>query len=228
MIQEIALNLLVPHPENCNHMDGETLEKLKRHIESAGRYEPLTVRPHPLDEGKFQVLNGHNRLRVLRKIGQGKALCAVWKVDDAQTRLYLATLNRLAGKEVPERRAILIERLLESYEVDDLSKLLPDSKKEMEDLEKLIRKEMESLPTFDPLEEPELQIPVILNFMLDEPEASEVNQALDRVIKMAHQNLSRSQALVLLSRFYLRADPGQCLFWGDSELKRWPQSQEKG
>ena len=185
-------------------MDEETLAKLRRHIERTGRYEPLTVRPHPSEEGKFQVLNGHNRLRVLREIGHESALCTVWNVDDDQTRLYLATLNRLAGKDVPERRTILLENLLESYEVDELTKLLPDSKKEMEELEQLIRKEIEALPALDLPDQPELQIPVILNFMLDESEAREVNQALDMAIKVADENLSRSQALLELSRCYLK------------------------
>lgn len=88
-------------------------------------------------------------------------------------------------------------------------------------------KEMESLPAFNPLDEPELQIPVILNFMLDEPEAGEVNQALDRVIKMANQNLSRSQALVQLTRFYLRAGPGQRLVPGNSLQLEWADSQAR-
>ena len=64
-IQEIPVELLVEHPENSNFMNAETAQKLRRHIERTGRYEPLTVRPHPYEEGKFQVINGHNRLRVL-------------------------------------------------------------------------------------------------------------------------------------------------------------------
>src|SRR3990172_4622860 len=66
-LYEIALENLVPHPENSNHMSAETLRKLRRHIERTGRYEPLTVRPHPHDRGKFEALNGHVLLRRLRR-----------------------------------------------------------------------------------------------------------------------------------------------------------------
>ena len=104
VLNEIAVESLVRHPENSNHMSAETLGKLRRHIERTGRYEPLTVRPHPREAGKFEVLNGHNRLRVLRAIGHKSARCVVWDVDDDQARLYLATLNRLAGSDIPERR----------------------------------------------------------------------------------------------------------------------------
>jgi len=76
-IQEISIELLVEHPENSNFMNAEMAKKLKRHIERTGRYEPLTVRPHPGEEGKFQVINGHNRLRVLRTLDYHTALCVV-------------------------------------------------------------------------------------------------------------------------------------------------------
>ena len=104
MIQEIDTSLLLPHPENSNHMDADTMRKLRRHIERTGKYEPLAVRPHPSEEGKFQVINGHNRLRVLRAIGHRKAACVVWDVNDAQARLYLATLNRLSGEDTSQGR----------------------------------------------------------------------------------------------------------------------------
>ena len=68
MPRAIPLDLLVPHPENSNFMKEEVLRKLRRHIERTGRYEPLMVRPHPSEENKFQVVNGHNRLRVLRAL----------------------------------------------------------------------------------------------------------------------------------------------------------------
>ena len=58
-IQEIQIELLLEHPENSNFMNAETARKLRHHVERTGRYEPLTVRPHPYEEGKFQVINGH-------------------------------------------------------------------------------------------------------------------------------------------------------------------------
>jgi hypothetical protein len=45
-MQEIAVALLVPHPSNSNYMDANTTDKLRRHIECTGNYEPLAVRTH--------------------------------------------------------------------------------------------------------------------------------------------------------------------------------------
>jgi hypothetical protein len=200
-IQEIPTELLVEHPENSNFMDAETARKLRRHIECTGRYEPLTVRPHPSEEGKFQVVNGHNRLRVLRGLNYRTAYCVVWNLDDDQTRLYLATLNCLSGNEIPERRTALLDNLLQTFDLDELTALLPDDKKQIEELKRL-----SSLEPYEIIMrtsgEGKLAIPIILTFMVEESEAKEVNLALDLILK-TEEEISRSQALACLARFYL-------------------------
>ncbi|MBN1191585.1 MAG: ParB N-terminal domain-containing protein [Dehalococcoidales bacterium] len=201
-IQEIPVELLLEHPENSNFMSAGTAQKLRRHIEQTGRYEPLTVRPHPSGEGKFQVINGHNRLRVLRTLKFEKANCDVWNLNDQQARLYLATLNRLSGKDVPERRAALLDNLFQSFDIDELTLLLPDDKKQIEQLERLAHLEFEQL-TNQRINVEEIRVPVMLSFTLAELEAKELNLALDLVINKEKANLSRSQALVRLARYYL-------------------------
>ena len=201
-IQHISTELLCEHPENTNFMNAKTAQKLRRHIEQTRRYEPLTVRPHPNGEGKFQVINGHNRLRVLRALKINPINCIVWNLNDQQTRLYLATLNRLSGKEIPERRAVLLDNLLQSFKFNDLISLLPDDKKQLEQLEKLAHLEPCEIKEKIVAGE-ELRVPVMIDFILDEAEAKEVNLALDLIINRAKVGLSRSQALAQLARFYL-------------------------
>ncbi|MBI4337879.1 MAG: ParB N-terminal domain-containing protein [Chloroflexi bacterium] len=200
-LQDIPIELLEPHPENSNLMSTETLQKLRRHIERTGMYEPLTVRPHPWKEGRFQVINGHNRLRVLRVLNYELAHCVVWNLDDEQARLYLATLNRLSGADLPERRAALLESLLSSFPVDELSLLLPDDKKQLEELEKLSRLDPEDVVRRTTREE-KFQVPVILTFMLEAAEAREVNLALDVILNSEKGTLSRGQALVRLAHLH--------------------------
>jgi len=201
-IQEIPTELLVEHPENSNFMKAETARKLRHHIERTGRYEPLTVRPHPNEEGKFQVINGHNRLRVLRALNHRLASCVVWNLDDDQTRLYLATLNRLSGSEIPERRAALLDNLLQAFDLDELTALLPDDRKQIEELRRLSSLEPDEIITRTSGEE-KLAIPVILTFMIEESEAKDINLALDLILKTREEGLPRGQALVYLARFYL-------------------------
>ncbi len=178
MLEAIPIDRLVPHPENTNYMSAEMVRKMRRHIELTGRYEPLTVRQHPGTEDKYEVLNGHNRLRVLRAIGHESARCVIWDVDDAQARLYLATLNRLAGTDVPERRVALLESLLGTFDVDDLAGLLPEDRGQIEELERLARLEPAKIvPAARASGEHSSHVPVILDFVLEEAEAKDVNLA---------------------------------------------------
>ena len=164
LIQEIPIELLREHPENSNFMNAPTAQKLRRHIEQTGRYEPLTVRPHPVEEGKFQVINGHNRLRILRALEYQNVNCIVWKLDDQQTRLYLATLNRLSGQDIPERRAILLDNLLHSFDIDELEFLLPDDRKQIEQLERLAHFEIKGFSA-DCNNKDNLKVPFIIDFV---------------------------------------------------------------
>ena len=111
MYRKLSLELLVPHPENANRMSRTYAKKLRHGIEQIGRYEIITVRPHPTQDGKFEVLNGHSRLEALRALGIGEARCDIWDVTDSPARLFLAILNKLRGSEVPELRMNLLSGL---------------------------------------------------------------------------------------------------------------------
>jgi len=108
-IRDILLGELEAHPGNSNVMSKEMLEKLAGHIGRTGRYPPVVVRR--LGEGRYQILDGHHRVAVLRELGKQEARCVVWEVDDAEALLLLATLNRMQGKDDPRKRARLVEEL---------------------------------------------------------------------------------------------------------------------
>ena len=210
MVKDIDIALIRPHPENSNRMDAETLTKLRRHIERTGRYEPLVVRPHPTQPDHFQLINGHHRLRVLKAIGHTSAKCVVWDVNDEQARLYLATLNRLSGEDVPERRALLVGSLLESFNLDELAGLLPEDRDQLVELERLAKVEPDDLLPA-PQEGDEGTPRIILEFFLEQDRAKEVNLALDLIAHRCPSMACRSDALVELARCYLAANaPSVC------------------
>ena len=187
-----------------NFMGVEMLRKLRRHFERTSIYEPLMVRPHPREKGTFEVVSGHNRLRVLRALKYSTARCIVLNLDDHETRLCLATVNRLSGGEVPERRANLFESSLKNYDVDDLADLLPDDRKQIEELQRLTNLDLDSTTRRPPVEQ-DFQVPVILSFMLEETDFKEVNHALDMIVSTEKEEILRSQALLRLARFFLES-----------------------
>lgn len=206
--RKIPLRLLLPHPENTNLMNTETLRKLRRHVERTGRYEPLTTRPHPSEQGKFEIINGHNRLRVLRALDYKEAYCLVWDVADDEARLFLATFNALAGSDVQERRAVLVESLLARYGVDELTRLLPEDRKRIETLERLAKVELDE-PRARQRSKEASEVPIIVSMMLGEAEAKDVNLALDLILCTSDEKLSRGQAMAMVARSYIKTATGR-------------------
>lgn len=136
-IKQIPLSKLVAHPDNANRMSELTFNKLVRNIELGGRYEPLVVRPHPKRGGFYQLINGHHRVKALAKLGLQSADCVVWDVDDKQTSILLATLNRLEGTDLLEKKLKLLKKLKTDFDSKELSRLLPYTKIQIEKLANL-------------------------------------------------------------------------------------------
>jgi hypothetical protein len=136
-VQSIALGKLIAHPDNPNKMSQATFGKLVRNIERTGRYEPIVVRPHPERGDHFQIINGHHRRLALTKLGYKAADCVVWDIDDEQADILLATLNRLGGTDELGKKLNLLKRLNKRMESGELSKLLPQTAKQIERLTNL-------------------------------------------------------------------------------------------
>ncbi len=152
-IQTIALDKLIAHPDNPNRMSKDKFAKLLRNIKRTGHYEPLIVRPCPKkncnscenrnpdsDRIKcFQIINGHHRWQALKKLGYKNADAVVWDIDDRQTDIMLATLNRLVGSDVLDKKMALLKRLNHSAfsgRTAELAKLLPHTASQIKRLTK--------------------------------------------------------------------------------------------
>ncbi|MBW7991590.1 MAG: hypothetical protein FVQ84_16475 [Planctomycetes bacterium] len=139
-VQSIALDKLVTHPDNPNRMSKAKFAKLIRNIERTGRYEPLVVRPSPQKMDCYQIINGHHRCMALRELGYKTAEALVWDVNDQDTDILLATLNRLGGSDVLDKKLALLKRLNKSAfdgRTAKLAKLLPQTSNQIKRLTEL-------------------------------------------------------------------------------------------
>jgi len=133
-VQQIALEKLRAHPDNPNQQSKVNFARLVRNIEQTGRYEPLIVRPDPKWAGRYQIINGHHRCGALTKLGYDKADCIVWDVNNEQTDVLLATLNRLCGRDDAGIKIRLLKQLTKKTDAPELSKLLPQTMKQIKSL----------------------------------------------------------------------------------------------
>jgi ParB-like chromosome segregation protein Spo0J len=181
-IQSIALNKLVPHPDNPNRMSKANFAKLVRNIKRTGRYEPLIVRPFrpPVTpsaaEGSdcFQIINGHHRAEALAQLGYETADVVVWDVDDGEVDILLATLNRLGGSDILDKKLALLKRLNARMQTNDLAKLLPQTAKQIERLTNLT----DSLRRASSVEHQAASFANPLVFFLDDEQSAIVEDAL--------------------------------------------------
>ncbi len=201
----IPLDDLVAHPLNSNVMPPDLQEKLRAHIKRTGRYPFLVVRPHPDEPGKYQVLDGHHRVAILRELGHTEARCDVWEVDDHEAKLLLATLNRLAGQDVPIRRAELIHDLLGEMSVDDLAGLLPETKAGLEDLHGLLEFPADDIARLleEQAEEAEKVLPRVMSFVVTPEQEKDIEQAVELASDGTPGRDRKARGLANLARRFL-------------------------
>jgi ParB-like chromosome segregation protein Spo0J len=202
----LPLDRLRPHPLNANDMAEQVLEKLARNIEQEdGRYPPLIARSDPSVEGCYQLLDGHQRLIALKRLGHHDALCYVWECDDATALRLLATLNRLQGEDSPASRAQLLKELTTVLPVEELALLLPENADQIEDLLALFAVDADELLAqfSDAAEQSGRDSPRLVSFALSPQDEAFVEQALVQAAVDIDGANRRGRALGEIARRYL-------------------------
>jgi ParB-like chromosome segregation protein Spo0J len=211
----VPLSDLRAHPLNSNVMPEDFRAKLAAHIKQSGRYPMVIVRPHPEEMGVYEILDGHHRVEVLRELGHADVRCDVWNVDDREAKLLLATLNRLQGQDSPIRRAQLLHELMGELSLPDLAGLLPETDKQIQELEALLHFPADEIATLlaDEAEREEKFLPRVLTFVV----SAEQEELIDRAVELASDGTAgrdrKARGLANLARLYLDGK-------GDAVLER--------
>jgi ParB/RepB/Spo0J family partition protein len=206
-VQSIALDKLVAHPDNPNRMGKAKFAKLIRNIERTGRYEPLVVRPCPRKPDCFQIINGHHRCRALKELGYKTAEALVWDVNDQDTDILLATLNRLAGSDVLDKKLALLKRLNKSAfdgRTAKLAKLLPQTSNQIKRLTELAMSDCRKA-----VENRKSQILNPLVFFLNDKQQEVVTEALSAAISETEEYrtkaLKNAAALTYIAQDFINS-----------------------
>ena len=201
VVQSISLDRLIAHPDNPNRMSKGNFSKLVRNIERTSLYEPLTVRR----QGEyFQIINGHHRLEALKKLGYAAADCVVWDIDDEEVDVLLATLNRLCGRDILDKKLILLRRLNEKMLAQELARLLPLTGKQIERLANL---KLPALPAKGQAKAGGMCFAVPLVFFVNESQQRIIEEAIlkaECTEKEKTKAQRRAEALTKIAEKYLK------------------------
>jgi len=189
-------------------MEEDELTKLVHNIQREDNYEPLVVRPDPQEEGAYQVINGHQRWKVLERLGHTNALCYLWPCDDATALTLLATLNRLQGTDEPLKRAELLRDLAALMPLEELAALVPEDAATIGQHLELLGADLETLlASFARPGSADEPLHAVTFVVTAEDEAA-IEQAVAQVAQSLEGKNRRGRALAEIARSYLAAAQG--------------------
>lgn len=205
---DLALSQLQEAPWNANRMDEDMGARLRESLRIFGLVENLVVRP--VGRGRYEVLSGNQRLRVLREVAVETAPCAVVHLDDARARLLAQALNNIRGEDDLGLRAELIREVLESVPEAEVLALLPETAESLRALVTLGQQDIAAhLAAWQKAQEARLRH---IQFQLSVQQLETVEEALECVMrgvtKSGDNPNRRGQALYQLCLDYLRRQKG--------------------
>lgn len=135
-IEELAPALYNPRLEL--QPGNPAYEKLKRSIETFGYVEPIIF-----NEQTGRVVGGHQRLNVLRDLGETMADCVVVDLCEADEKALNVALNKISGEwDMPKLKDLLedidngaYDITLTGFDMDEIEKLMTQFAPDSEDID---------------------------------------------------------------------------------------------
>lgn len=115
-LKQISIDLLVPyHNHKFKLYDGERLDDMVNSIKANGVLTPIIVRPAPNDEGKYEILAGHNRCKAAKLAGLTTVPGVIKEgLSDDSAELYVIETNTMqrgfSDLSVSEQAAVIAMR----------------------------------------------------------------------------------------------------------------------
>lgn len=123
--QELPVDRLDFTSWNPNEMDEGEETLLAENVQQLGFIDPIQV--VPLTNGRYRVIGGEHRVRVMAKLGRTVIPCisltdAKWQDEDLQ-KFVSVRLNVLRGKLNPEKMLKLYQEMVAKYGAEALQRM---------------------------------------------------------------------------------------------------------
>lgn len=101
--RDIPVRHLIPHPHNPNRGD---LDAIGESVDVNGFYGAVTVRDHPSEENRYEILAGEHRWRTAIDRGAATVPCIIVEADDVAAARILLADNETAKRSTYDPDAI--------------------------------------------------------------------------------------------------------------------------
>lgn len=129
---KVRLAELVEDKSNPNHMGEEEFSALVENIRVVGFLQPILVKE--LEDGSYQIVDGHHRSRAAGKAGLTEILAVVWDGTDEMRQALAIGMNKLRGALNLGEVAKIIGELSEAGWTKDEFKITGYTDNEIDDL----------------------------------------------------------------------------------------------
>lgn len=130
-LQNIALDRIEPNPDQPRKdISQEGLHELAQSISEQGLLQPLLIRPHPSQNGLYQLIAGERRWRACRLAGLHSVPVLVRDISDSEA-LVIGLVENLQRQDLnPVEEAQAVGRLLRELNIsqDELAQRLGRSR----------------------------------------------------------------------------------------------------
>ena len=115
-VRQVPLDLLEPNPfQPRTTIEPAALDELAQSIRTRGVLQPLLVRPHPSDPGRFQIVAGERRWRAAGAAGLHEVPALVREMADADAAAVALVENLQRQDLNPIDEAEGYDRLLDQF-----------------------------------------------------------------------------------------------------------------
>ncbi len=124
-IAKVKISDILDDPMNPNVMEKAQIDALGFSMEKHGNVVPLVINKVKGMEKPYMVINGHQRLRVLREKGVKKTNCIFLDMPLAEARAFGIALNRNIGSDDGQKLSNVLHFIFQNKKLDLLAKLTP-------------------------------------------------------------------------------------------------------
>ncbi len=121
---------IVPNDYNPNIMQEGEYEGLKKTIAREGFKQHILVRPHDIEAGKYIIIDGEHRWKILKELGALRMPCSIEQKSREEAMIETITMNKFRGEFDSVKLAEMLVELHKSLSPDQLSELTGFSKEE--------------------------------------------------------------------------------------------------